>query len=98
AADGDHRGALKNRGHHRVTCTQRRLNPTPPQALDRCSAGANKDEINVQAMPLKSTDLFSHPNPGHAGADGGIGDADFLSYRCGAVHRCEKETEYCEYR
>ena len=70
----------------------------PPPYLDRCGTGADVDEINVQTVPLKGADLFSHPDPGHAGADGGIGDADFLFCRFGAMSRYGKENDYCEYR
>ena len=89
--DGDYRGAFKNRGHHRVTCAQSRLNAASHQALDCCGAGADVDEINVQTMPLKGADLFRHPDPGHAGADGRIGDADFFFRRFGAIYWQGKE-------
>src|SRR5262249_14467390 len=74
----DDRSTFENRRHHRVTRPKRRLNTTAHQTLDCCSAGADVDEINVQSLSLKGTNLFSHPDPGHARADGGIGHADFL--------------------
>jgi hypothetical protein len=42
-------------------------------------------------VPVKGADLFSHPDPGHAGTNGGIGNADLLSCRFGAVYWKRKE-------
>ena len=95
AADGNDRRAVQNRIDHRVAGAAAALQVAADQRLHHHRPGGNKNDIGGNAVFVERPAILRHPDSGRHGADGRIGEDDFLRFR-GKAARDDDTTEYRE--
>ena len=87
AADGNDRRAVQNRVDHRIARAAAALQVATDQRLHHDRTGRNKNDIGGNAVFVERPAILRHPDSGRHGADGRIGEDDFLRFRGKAARR-----------